>query len=137
VYLLDMDLPGLPMCGNAYFSASGAKRGRFETLKGMSATERAAKIVLSKLTHLQVLCFGSDCVKNTGEELSWPWTNRVREYLLEASPRWERFASDESPEEDPNGPVFWRWDEDRRWLVDGELSNLFDDEEDMMENYIE
>ncbi|KAH7303336.1 hypothetical protein B0I35DRAFT_446990 [Stachybotrys elegans] len=128
--LTSLDLPGpygLGMsniesvgCANAYFGPGGTKYGRTEEIRDMSASERAGRLILKAVPHLQTLCVGGSCVKNDGTRpLLWPWTNRVREYLLDSWPRWA--DANEGGLEDTNGPVFGSWEEDEKWLVNGEL----------------
>jgi hypothetical protein len=87
--------------------------------------ERAGSIVAEQLPDLDLLCIGHTCIdlgnQRGNKELVWPWTGRMKEYLLEA---WPRYKAGDSPEddgkdEDPDGPLFGTWEIDEDMLRGG------------------
>ncbi|CAG9991074.1 unnamed protein product [Clonostachys byssicola] len=109
----------LPDCGNAYFGASGRVLRRQEQISHIFSTEKAAEIIFPLMPNLEKLCIGGECTEIAlGKELKWPWTGRLRDYMLEEWPRWESgtygYRYEES--EDPQGPVLESWEEDRKWF---------------------
>ncbi|KAH6867354.1 hypothetical protein B0T10DRAFT_502467 [Thelonectria olida] len=111
-----------PGCGNVYFGLSGTTFGRYQSRQHMVAIERAGSIVAEQLPYLDLLCIGSTCInpgKQRGSnELVWPWTGRIKDYLLEI---WPRYKTGDSPEddgknEDPDGPLFGMLEGDEAML---------------------
>lgn len=109
-------------CGNAYFGLGGTKFGRVETLQFTEAIEEAASIVMEAIPQLKKLCIGGNCVDiENGKASKWPWTGRLRDYVLEEWPRYDSSiprmnTGEDSLKEDPDGPVLDTWEEDRRWF---------------------
>jgi hypothetical protein len=117
---LDMGLVKDIFCGNAYDGVSGTKMGIFELLESMSVTEKAVKIVLEELPDLEVICLGSLCANiEYRKPPAWPWTGRVRDYIMESWPRYRGSIHHSSEHEDPDGPVFSTTEEDKEWLEGG------------------
>ncbi|VUC29179.1 unnamed protein product [Clonostachys rosea] len=106
----------LPDCGNAYFGVSGRVLRRQEEISSISHTEKVSRIIVPLMPNLEKLCIGGECTKITpGKDLKWPWTGRLREYMLEEWPRWDgEYGYKEY--EDPEGPVLESWEEDRKWF---------------------
>lgn len=110
-----------PDCGNAYFGASGRVLRRQEEISYLSSTEKAAGIMIPLMPNLEKLCIGGECTEITaGKELKWPWTGRLREYMLEEWPRYDgesgEYGYGYEESEDPQGPVLENWEEDRKWF---------------------
>lgn len=111
-----------PGCGNMYFGLQGTQYGRGESRRYIVDAERVTNMVLEHLPDLDLLCIGSGCVNprvRTEEgKLVWPWTGRMKDYLLEDWPRYKAGDSpeDEGVDEDPNGPIFGRWEDDKVML---------------------
>uniref|UniRef100_A0A8H7THZ2 Uncharacterized protein n=1 Tax=Bionectria ochroleuca TaxID=29856 RepID=A0A8H7THZ2_BIOOC len=110
-----------PDCGNAYFGASGRVLRRQEEISYISGTEKAAQIIVPLKPDLERLCIGGECTEITsGKELKWPWTGRLREYMLEEWPRYDgesgEYGYGYRESEDPQGPVLESWEEDRKWF---------------------
>ncbi|CAG9975676.1 unnamed protein product [Clonostachys byssicola] len=104
----------------AYEGVLGAKFGRYEAFKYIQKTEQAARIVLEELPNLERLCIGGTCTNLIHDKaLRWPWSGRVREYLLNKYSRWNDEVRGKVLIEDPNGPVFFTRGEDRTWLEAG------------------
>ena len=84
---LALGFDGGPDCGNAYFGARGRKYRRQVEGERTKAIERAAKIALEVLPHLQSVSIGdiTPVVKRDEQghviKLVWEWTDRMSEYL--------------------------------------------------------
>ncbi|VUC33941.1 unnamed protein product [Clonostachys rosea] len=101
----------------AYEGVLGAKFGRYEAFGHLHKTEQAARIVLEELPNLERLCIGGICTDLTDEKsLQWPWSGRVREYLLSKYSRWYSEDDGKVLVEDPDGPIFFTRQEDETWL---------------------
>lgn len=79
-------------------------------------------IAVENLPKLRRICFQryacTDVV--SGEKPSWAWTGKLREYVLEASPRFDRYNTKEIlKKEDPNGPLLDSWEMDQEWFPQG------------------
>lgn len=79
--------------------------------------------MVEKLPKLKRVCFQryacTDVV--SGKKPSWVWTGKLREYVLEASPRFDGYNTQGILEkEDPNGPVLETWEMDQEWFLQGE-----------------
>jgi hypothetical protein len=74
----------------------------------ISDIDLLGRMVLDNLPHLDNLTIGRGMSKLEGQardgKLVWPWTGRVRKYLLECFPRYQ--GRDGEEDEDPNGPLF-------------------------------
>ncbi|CAG9949198.1 unnamed protein product [Clonostachys rosea f. rosea IK726] len=108
--------PGIG-CGNVYFELEGTKYGRSELLHETRATEEAADIILQSLPQLTKLCIRECADVEAGKIVRWPWTGRLREYLLQSWPRYDGMDSEDNVKEDPNGPLLYTWEEDEEWLT--------------------
>lgn len=132
--LRNLHLPGIwdddlaiyfgPACGNAYDGLGGTIGGRIEERKLISGIERAGRLVVEQLPHLESLTVAAtttDPRRRTEEgKLVWPWTGRLKEHLLEEWPRWKRIndPGEDGTDEDPDGPVFETWEDDEAMLKD-------------------
>ncbi|KAL6804915.1 hypothetical protein GGI42DRAFT_323178 [Trichoderma sp. SZMC 28013] len=88
---LSLGFDGGPECGNAYFGPDGRAYHRSVIQEGAEADEKAAKIALSVLPHLESISIGGLSPHMTKEDgnkvvLEWPWTGRMEEWLLEEVP---------------------------------------------------
>ncbi|VUC30223.1 unnamed protein product [Clonostachys rosea] len=104
------------ICGNAYLEPDGAKLGRTELAREIRETEEAADIILQSLPQLTKLCIRECAEVEAGKVVRWPWTGRLREYLLQSWPRHDGMDWEGDVKEDPDGPVLWTWEEDEKWL---------------------
>jgi hypothetical protein len=100
-----------------YFELEGTKYGRSELLHETRATEEAADIILQSLPQLTKLCIRECADVEAGKIVRWPWTGRLREYLLQFWPRYDGMDSEDNVKEDPNGPLLYTWEEDEEWLT--------------------
>ena len=86
-----MGFDGGPWCGNAYFGPDGRAYHRRVILEGAETNEKAARIALSVLPHLETISIGGSTPHMTKEDgnkvvFEWPWTGRMEEWLLEQVP---------------------------------------------------
>lgn len=127
-----------------YFDIDAYRRERYEDLRDMAAQERASKLVLAELGHLESIHVGPNPINmdaaREGRPM-WPWTGRVREYLLERWPRWPRddrwLEITDGDREDPEGPVFLTKLEDEKWLGDKEPGEIEDWSRDLPPEVLE
>ncbi|CAH0045253.1 unnamed protein product [Clonostachys solani] len=103
-------------CGNAYFGLEGTKFGRIETLQDIRETEEAADIVLQSLPQLTKLCIRECAVVKAGKIVQWPWTGRLKDYVLQYWPRYDGMDSGDGVKEDPDGSVLDTWEDDEEWF---------------------
>lgn len=103
-------------CGNAYFGLEGVKFGRIETLQDIRTREEAADIILQSLPQLTKLCIGECADVKAGTIVQWPWTGRLKDYVLQYWPRHNGMDSEDDVKEDPDGPVLYTWEEDEEWF---------------------
>ncbi|CAH0051670.1 unnamed protein product [Clonostachys solani] len=116
--LLGLEFPGCESCS----AVEARKNARFELTFSLSLIEAVTNIVVEKLPKLKRVCFQryacTDVV--SGEKPSWAWTGKLREYVLEASPRFDGYNNKRILEkEDPNGPVLDTWEMDQEWFPQG------------------
>ncbi|KAI1809754.1 hypothetical protein GGS20DRAFT_595671 [Poronia punctata] len=88
---LDVGFSGGPGCGNVYFGPDGLKYERLMMRDGLKAIRRAASLTLEILPSLKGLRIGDTDVTimrhdNGTLGLSFPWTSRIDEYILEEVP---------------------------------------------------
>ncbi|KAH7148232.1 hypothetical protein EDB81DRAFT_791784 [Dactylonectria macrodidyma] len=111
---LDLGFDGGPMCGNSYFGRWGRKYSREVTREDMWATQTAAKIILLGSPNLKSITIGIwTTTRIIHGKAEWPWTGRIKEYLLERHPRYRRgehLEEDDDVGEDPDDPIFRRGD---------------------------
>ncbi|KAH7378116.1 hypothetical protein BKA64DRAFT_687946 [Cadophora sp. MPI-SDFR-AT-0126] len=93
---LGLGFDGGAWCGNAYYGKSGRAYGRSVLRQGAEITELAADIVMANLPQLKSFTIGGMAPNVTRAEngtvsLVWPWTGRMREWLLEVEPEVEDF----------------------------------------------
>lgn len=114
-----------PFCGNVYFGLSGTKYGRSTSRWAIAGIQQVDDFVSKHLPDLQSLCIGGACrttgSQKEGEGSVWPWTGRLKEYLLDDWPRYragDSYGDSEADrkDEDPNGPIFSTWEEDEAML---------------------
>ncbi|CAH0004260.1 unnamed protein product [Clonostachys byssicola] len=103
-------------CGNAYFGIEGSKYGRSELLQEIQATEEAADIILQALPQLTKLCIRECADVKAGKIVRWPWTGRLRDYVLQSWPRLDGTDPEDDGKEDLDGPVLYTWEEDEEWF---------------------
>lgn len=105
-------------CGNPYLFAFGRKNLRRDLRDVISEIEIAGNIVLTELPHLKNATIGGITANvedgNKTGSLVWPWTGRMREYLLQEYPRYKGGVGER--DEDPDGPVFGSWKTDEQLL---------------------
>ncbi|KAE9374917.1 hypothetical protein N431DRAFT_405980 [Stipitochalara longipes BDJ] len=89
-YELGLGFNGGPFCGNAYFGIEGRKYQRQVIREGAEATEKGGDIVVANLPHLTSFTIGGEKANITRSEgmvnVTWPWTGRMDEWLLERVP---------------------------------------------------
>lgn len=88
---LSLGFDGGPWCGNAYFGPDGRAYHRRVLQEGAETDEKAARIALSVLPHLESISIGGYTPHMTKEDgnkvvFEWPWTGRMEEWLLEQVP---------------------------------------------------
>ena len=88
---LGVGFNGGPGCGNVYFGKEGRKYRRQVTREGAEATEKGGEIVVANMSHLTSFTIGGTCANITRSEgrmvnVTWPWTGRMEEWLLEVVP---------------------------------------------------
>ncbi|KAM6488332.1 hypothetical protein HDV62DRAFT_20952 [Trichoderma sp. SZMC 28011] len=88
---LSLGFDGGPWCGNAYFGPDGRAYHRRVLQEGAETNEKAARIALSVLPHLESISIGGSTPNMTKEDgnkvvFEWPWTGRMEEWLLEQVP---------------------------------------------------
>jgi hypothetical protein len=88
---LDLGFTGGSGCGNAYFGKGGRIFLREVTKKGAEATEKGGDIVVANLPHLTSFRIGRTCANITRNEegvinVTWPWTGRMDEWLMQVVP---------------------------------------------------
>ena len=107
---LGVGFDGGPECGNAYDGLGGTRYGRYVSRQYMWANEKAAKIILAEVPHLQRLAIGKTQPKEIiSGQITWPWTGKIKEHLLY---EWPRYRASENIgygifDEDPEGPIFY------------------------------
>ncbi|KAK4083731.1 uncharacterized protein Triagg1_1393 [Trichoderma aggressivum f. europaeum] len=88
---LSLGFDGGPMCGNAYFGPEGRAYHRRVIQTVAETEEKAVRIALSVLPHLESISIGESTphmIKEDGKKVifEWPWTGRMEEWLLEQVP---------------------------------------------------
>ncbi|CAG9998271.1 unnamed protein product [Clonostachys byssicola] len=115
---LGLEFPDCEYCS----AVEARKLARFELTHSLALSETVANIVVERLPKLKRVCFQRYACTAvvSGERPTWPWTGKLREYVLEASPRFRGYnESGMFEEEDPNGPVLETWEEDQVWFSQG------------------
>ncbi|MCJ1307767.1 hypothetical protein MMC25_001415 [Agyrium rufum] len=88
---LGLGFDGGPTCGNVYMGKGGSRYLRQVIKEGAEATEQGGDIVIASLPHLTGLTIGGDNANITRTQegtidLTWPWTGRMDEWLMEVAP---------------------------------------------------
>ncbi|KAH7149004.1 hypothetical protein B0J13DRAFT_674240 [Dactylonectria estremocensis] len=111
---LDLGFDGGPMCGNSYLGRRGRKFSREVTRKDMWATQTAASIILLGSPNLDSITVGSWTTTGIiNGKAQWPWTGRVKAYLIERHPRYRlgEYLEEEDDDDIDEGledPIFPR-----------------------------
>lgn len=114
------------MCGNAYEGLSGTQMGRQIARNRVYYVELVASLARSVLPQLTSLAIGgvdTEVPFDEEEDMKWPWTGRLGDYLLEQWPRYEGKNSnywdgyDNTVEKD-DAPIFGSVEEDAEILSD-------------------
>ncbi|KAF7550367.1 hypothetical protein G7Z17_g5780 [Cylindrodendrum hubeiense] len=106
---LGLGFDGGPMCGNSYFGLQGRKYARFVKREDIWATQTAASIVLLGSPHLNSITIGQwTTIGIDRGKAEWPWTGKIKEYLIGIYPRYRRGEDPggDDDDEDPEGPIF-------------------------------
>ena len=86
-----MGFNGGPGCGNAYFGKHGREYSRQIDRESAEATGLGGEIVMANMPNLKSFTIGGLKPDITRTEegtiiLTWPWTGRMDEWLMEMTP---------------------------------------------------
>ncbi|KAJ3538401.1 hypothetical protein NM208_g5921 [Fusarium decemcellulare] len=100
-------------------SASGTQTRRRVTRLAMWMIDEVSKMIIAEAPNLKKLVIGNlSSILIYKGKVFWPWTGHMREFLLEAWPRYRAGGDDgqDAGDEDPDGPLFGTALSDERGL---------------------